>query len=115
MELGAARQFVKSKAHPDEFPGHGNVPLNRAFTELTPTAFAFWLRISGERRALHEGRSALAKVTGYKVRRVGEILTELERKGYVGFTPSNGPVPGSIILHRRCVIGDTAGVVRLGD
>lgn len=114
MTLGRGRRpFTRSKAHPDEFPGHGNVDLNRAFEELTPSAFALWLRISGEREALAEGRRALAKLTGYSQRRISELLLELERKGYVGFLPESGPRPDGIVIHRRCVIGVRSGVVRL--
>ncbi len=107
------RRFAKSKAHPDEFPGHGNVELNSAFEELSASAFALWMRISGEREALADGRRALAKLTGYSQRRIGELLQELERKGYVGFVPVSGPRPDGIVIHRRCVIGNRAGVVRL--
>jgi hypothetical protein len=114
MALGRGqKRFERSKAHPDEFPGHGHVELKKAFEELSSSAFALWLRISGEREALRSGRSAIAKLTGFSQRRISELMLELERKGYVGFSPGGGPIPDGIVIHRRCVIGADAGVVRL--
>lgn len=103
----------KSKAHPAEFPGLGDVDINHAFDELTAAAFALWLRIAGEREACHEGRPALARLTGYSPRRIAELLQELEHKGYVGFVRRPNPYADAIVIHRRCVVGARSGFVRL--
>ncbi len=114
MVLGLGKKrFEKSKVHPDEFPGHGNVELSQAFDELTAQAFALWLRIAGEREACSEGRRALALVTRYSQRRIGEILQELENKGYVGFVRRPGATADGIVIHRRCVVGSRDGLIRL--
>lgn len=114
MVLGLGKKrFAKSKAHPDEFPGHGDVELGKAFDELTAQAFAVWLRIAGEREACAEGRRALAEITSYSQRRVGEILQELENKGYVSFVRRPGASADGIIIHRRCVVSSRSGLIRL--
>jgi hypothetical protein len=104
----------KTKALASEFEGMGNVDLKEAFDELSTPAFALWLRISGERRALRYGRRALADITGYSLRRVCELLTELESKGYVSFVRRPSPYPDGVVIERRCVVGSRSGIVQHG-
>lgn len=104
----------KAKALAADFPGMGHVELHDAFADLSAPAFALWLRISGERDALHQGRRALARITGYSLRRVCELLQELEHKGYVSFARRPSPYPDGIVIERRCIVGARSGVVQLG-
>jgi hypothetical protein len=116
MTLGKTRyRMHKSKAHPSEYPGQGPATIQQAYEELSAQSFAVWIRMHGEHQAMETGRSALAKILKYSVRRFSDLLNELERKGYVSFVRRPGAEPDGVILNRRCIIKATSGMVRISS
>lgn len=113
--LGSRRvKNLRSKAHPDHFPDQGPVELRKAYEDLTPRAFAVWMRLHLESQdSLRSGRLALSKVVCRKERHFNAIMAELANKNYVALVPGGVGQPTELIINRRCVINARAGFVRL--
>jgi hypothetical protein len=81
------------------------VSIEIAYHELTPPAFAVWMRLHVVDDTDLIGRKTVAKVVEYSEGRSNDILRELNLKGYVTSIPGPGPAfPTRFELKRRAVL-----------
>ena len=107
-KIGMSR---KSKALPGAFQHDGTATINQAYSELSRSAFAVWIRLMAEPPdVLKLGKAHLAGLLGYGLRRTDEVLTELRRKGYIGvIRPEGVAAPLTIVIRRRALINARVG------
>lgn len=103
---GIERQRVVPKARKP-----GPAPVNVAYSELSPAAFALWIRIQGEEDALRKGPRRLARAIGVHKRKLQKPLQELDGMGYISST-FHKVNPGIVII-RRVLVDSRAGFQRL--
>jgi len=110
------KKRARSKATASQYPNDGPATIPVAYSELTPPAFAVWLRLMVESRdVLRIGRRKLAGLLDYSEKRSNVILRELYLKGYVSFVPNGPGRPTEIIIERRALISARDGFVRLSN
>lgn len=85
-----------------------------AFEELTPQAFAVWIRlmVTSEEELL--GRKRIAKMLKYSLAASDNILNELKHKSYISFQRKKNPGGQvRVVIRRRAIISGRNNFVKL--
>lgn len=91
--------------------------IETAFDELTPKAFAVWVRLMLlDDEQLKMGRRRVTEIIGYSERQGNVILSELRDKGYIKIIKGPYPsFPSAIELSRKAMLASRSHFIKLAN
>ena len=86
-----------------------------AYEELTPTAFAVWIRLMASEPNQLIGVSKIAKMINFSVTQTRAWLRELKFKGYIKISSTNPGAPSIVTLWRKAKLSGPNQFITLSN